>query len=191
MQRARTFVRLAAQARHCRDGIQRGFECHRVVTVGARDRDDQRGATCVYDDVPFDSSFPRSVGLGPVSCPRGLETLAPSRLARSQSIWSCSRNRRSIAKYSRSHTPATSQSRKRLPLPKPSSSGKCSHGIPVCRTYRMPSGQHGHRPYDVGHLWATARKPESAVPAPHNPLLILRLAIPRRYGGRSLMSRLR
>ncbi len=44
MQLARTFAGLAAQARHRRDGIQRGFECHRVVTVGARDRDGQRDA---------------------------------------------------------------------------------------------------------------------------------------------------
>lgn len=50
--------------------------------------------------------------------------------------------RRSIAKCNRAHTPAACQSRGRrqhvIPLPKPSSCGKSSHGIPVCRTYRMP-----------------------------------------------------
>ncbi len=90
----------------------------------------------------FDSSLPRSVGLGPVSWPPGLEALAPSMLTRSQSIWSCSRSRRSIAKCSRCHTPAACQSRRRrqyvMPLPKPSSCGRSSHGIPVCSTYRMP-----------------------------------------------------
>ncbi len=58
MQLARTFAGLAAHARHCRDGIQRGFECHRVVTVGARDRDDQGNAMCIYDDVPFRPELP-------------------------------------------------------------------------------------------------------------------------------------
>ncbi len=107
MQLARTFAGLAAQARHRRDGIKRGLECHRIVSVGARDRDSQRDAACVYDDVPFRTKLsPIRRGGAGFLAPRGLETLAPSRLARSQSIWSCSRNRRSIARCNRSHTPA-------------------------------------------------------------------------------------
>ncbi len=138
MHLARAFAWLSVQARHRRNGIKRGLECHRIVSVGTRDRDGQRNAARIYDDVPF-----RPELVGPVSWPpRGLETLAASRLARSQSIWSCSRNRRSIARCSFSHTPAACQSRSLrqqvMPLPKPSSFGKYSHGMPVCRTYRMP-----------------------------------------------------
>ncbi|NKA10412.1 hypothetical protein GO298_03658 [Ralstonia solanacearum] len=90
------------------------------------------------------SSLPRSVGFGPVCllAPGGLATVALSMLARPQSIWSCSRRRLSSAKCSRSQTPSACQSRKRrqhvIPLPKPNSFGRSSHGIPVCKTNRMP-----------------------------------------------------
>ncbi len=74
--------------------------------------------------------------------PRGLATVAPSMLARLQSIWSCSRKRVSRAKCRRSQTPLACQARSRrqqvMPLPKPSSWGKSSHGIPVCKTNRIP-----------------------------------------------------
>lgn len=50
--------------------------------------------------------------------------------------------RLSNAKCSRSQTPLACQSRRRrqhvMPLPKPNSWGRSSHGIPVCRTNRMP-----------------------------------------------------
>ncbi len=116
--------------------------------------------------------------------PRGLETLAPSRLARSQSIWSCSRNRRSIARCSRCHTPAACQSRRRrqhvMPLPKPSSCGRSFHGIPVCSTYRMPlsaarSSTVRRRP-PLGDGENSGIRGSSAT---HNSLLILRLAMQR------------
>ncbi len=196
MQFSRTFAGLTAQSRHCRDGIQRGLECHRVVSVGARDRDGQWDAASVYDDVPFRSELSsiRRVGAGFLA-PRGLETLAPSRLARSQSIWSCSRNRRSIAKCNRAHTPATYQSRRRrqhvIPLPKPSSCGKSSHGIPVCRTYRIP--------FSAARSSTVRRRPplgdgvktgSSGSSVAHNSLLIFRLAMPRGYGSHGFMSRL-
>lgn len=88
------------------------------------------------------SSLPRSVGFGPVCClPRSRYRRAVD--ARSpQSIWSCSRRRLSSARCSRSQTPSACQSRKRrqhvIPLPKPNSFGRSSHGIPVCKTNRMP-----------------------------------------------------
>lgn len=53
MQLARAFAGLAIQARHRRNGIERGLECHRVVSVGARDRDGQWNGARVYNDVPF------------------------------------------------------------------------------------------------------------------------------------------
>ncbi len=197
VQFGRPLARLTIQPRHGRNGIQRGLECHRIVSVGSRDRDSQRDAACIYDDVSFRSELAavRRVGAGFLA-PRGLETLAPSRLARSQSIWSCSRSRRSIARCNRSHTPAACQSRKRLqhvmPLPKPSPCGKSSHGIPVCRTYRMPfraarSSTVRRRP-PLGDGVKTGMSGSSST---HNSLLILRLVIPRGYDGHGFMSRLR
>ncbi|SOZ74417.1 protein of unknown function (plasmid) [Cupriavidus taiwanensis] len=81
----------------------------------------------------------RSVGFGPVCSPlRGLTTAAQSMLAPLQSIWSCSRKRVSRARCARSQMPLACQWRSRrqqvMPLPKPSSCGKSSNGIPVCNT---------------------------------------------------------
>lgn len=127
--------------------------------------------------------------------PRGLATRAASTLARPQSIWSCSRNRRSIARCSLSNTPAACQSRKRrqqvMPLPKPSSCGRFSQGIPVCRTYRMPfsaarSPTARRRP-PLGDGVNTGINDSNAT---HNSLLIFRLDIPPGYGVHGWMSRL-
>lgn len=143
MQIARAFARLAIQARHGWNRVPGELECHRVVPVGTGYCDSQWNAARVYDDVPFRPELAPvcRVGAGILAL-QGLATLAASRLARSQSIWSCSLRRRSIARCSCSHTPATCQSPRRrqhvMPLPKPSSLGKHSHGIPVCRTNRMP-----------------------------------------------------
>ncbi len=183
VQFGRPLARLTIQSRYGRNGIERGLECHRIVSVGSRDRDSQRDAACVYGDVSFRSELAavRRVGAGFLP-PRGLETLAPSRLARCQSIWSCSRSRRNIARCSRCHTPAACQSRRRrqhvMPLPKPSSCGKSSHGIPVCSTYRMPfsaarSSTVRRRP-PLGEGVNSGIKGSSAT---HNSLLILRLAM--------------
>ncbi len=143
MQLARAFAGPAIQVRHRWNDIKRGLECHRIVPVRAGDRNGQRNASPIYDDVPFRPELApvRWVGAG-FRAPRGLETLAPSILARSQSIWSCSRNRRSIARCSLAHTPAACQSRSLrqhvMPLPKPSACGKSSQGMPVCSTNKIP-----------------------------------------------------
>ncbi len=183
VQFARALAWRTVQPGYRRNGIERGLECHRIVAVGSRDRDGQRNAACIYDDVSLRSELAAvgRVGAGFLA-PRGLETLAPSRLARSQSIWSCSRSRRSIARCSRRHTPAACQSRRRrqhvMPLPKPSSCGRSSHGIPVCSTYRMP--------LSAARSSTVRRRPPlgdgvnsgiSGSSSTHNSLLILRLAI--------------
>jgi hypothetical protein len=196
MQLTRALAGLAIQARHCRNGIKRGLECYRIVPVGTRDRDGQWNALRVYDDVPLRSE------LAPVGwvragflAPRGLDTLAPSMLARSQSIWSCSRNRRNIARCSCSHTPATCQSRRRrqhvMPLPKPNSCGRSSHAMPVCRTYRMPFN--AARSSTVRRLPPLGDGVNTGIngsTAAHNSLLIFRLAMPPGYGLHGPMSRL-
>lgn len=184
VQFARPLARLPVQARYRRNGIKRGLECHRIVPIGSRNRDSQRDAACIYDDVSLRSELAsvRRVGAGFLA-PRGLETLAPSRLARSQSIWSCSRSRRSIAKCSRYHTPAACQSRRRrqhvITLPKPNSCGRSSHGMPVSNAYKIP--------FSAARSSTVRRRPSlgdgvnsgiSGSSATHNSLLILRLAMP-------------
>ncbi len=87
VQFGRPLARLTIQASHGRDGIERGLERHRIVSIGSRDRDGQRNAACIYNDVSFRSELAAIGRVGPgFLAPRGLETLAPSRLARSQSI---------------------------------------------------------------------------------------------------------
>ncbi|VWD63922.1 transposase Tn3 family protein [Burkholderia lata] len=137
------FVGLATQAPQCRDGIYRGSKYHRAVSGGAPHRHDRWRTADNYDDVSFRSelSLIRRIEVGFLAH-RGLEPLAPSKLAGSQSIWSCSCDRRNIAKCYRVYTRSTCQSRRRrrhvIPWPKPNSCGKSLRGIPVCRTCRMP-----------------------------------------------------
>ncbi|MDR8737388.1 hypothetical protein FEP94_04140 [Burkholderia pseudomultivorans] len=196
MQFVRAFAGLAAQARYRRYRINRALECHRIMPVGAGDRDRQGNAPGVYDEVSLrpELATVRWVGAGFLA-PRGLATLSASTLARPQSIWSCSRNRRSIARCSLSHTPAACQSRKRrqqvMPLPKPSSCGRSSQGIPVCRTYRMP--------FSAARSPTARRRPPlgdgvnigiNDSSATHNSLLIFRLDMPPGYGVHGWMSRL-
>ncbi len=75
-----------------------------------------------------------------------------------------------------SQTPSACQSRKRrqhvIPLPKPSSLGRSSHGIPVCKTNRMPfnaarSSTRGRPPLVEGSTTGN-----SGCSAFHNSLLI-------------------
>ncbi len=135
--------RTTTESRHARDGINERFEHHRVVPIGARDHQRQRHAAPVYDEMALAAELAAIRWVRPgLLAPRGLATVAPSMLARLQSIWSCSRRRLSRAKCSRFQTPLACQSHRRrqhvMPLPKPSSLGRSSHGIPVCRTNRMP-----------------------------------------------------
>lgn len=87
VQFGRPLAGLTIQAWHGWNGIEHGLERHRIVSIGTRDRDGQRNAACIYDDVSFRSELAAIGRVGPgFLAPRGLETLAPSRLARSQSI---------------------------------------------------------------------------------------------------------
>ncbi len=57
LQFARTLAWLTVQTRYRGNGIKRGFECLRIVPVGSRDRDSQRDAARIYDDVSFRSEL--------------------------------------------------------------------------------------------------------------------------------------
>lgn len=79
--------------------------------------------------------------------------------ARDQSIWSARPNRPRRTWWSRSHTPASCQSRSRrqqvIPQPQPISWGSISQGIPLLRTNKIPvsaarSGTRGRPPFGFG-----------------------------------------
>lgn len=113
------------------------------MPVGARDAEDQRDALAVRDDVALAAELASVRRVGPgVLAPLGLATLAASRLARLKSSLPAPRNLSSNNRCRRCHTPAACQSRRRrqqvMPLPKPSSWGNASQGIPMRRTNRMP-----------------------------------------------------
>lgn len=172
-----TASRSTGQACHCRQCIDQGFEDDRVVPIGARYSQRQGNAAPVYDEMTFAAEFSSIRGIrASLLAPRGLATDAPSMLARLQSIWSCSRKRVSRARCSRSQTPLACQSRSRrqqvMPLPKPNSWGRSSHGIPVCKTNRMPfsaarSSSLGRPPFGEGSTFGS-----SGCNAFHNSLLI-------------------
>ena len=136
-------ARPAWLAAHGRQGVYQLLEDHRIMAVGSGDAEHQRDALAVRDDVALAAEFAPVRGVGPcVRAPRGLGTLAPSIQTRLKSSLSALRSSASNAMCRRCHTPALCQSRSRLqqvmPLPKPNSWGKCSQGIPVRSTNRMP-----------------------------------------------------
>jgi hypothetical protein len=86
-------------------------------------------------------------------------TLAESKEARSQSIWSASPRRSSRACTRRCHTPASCHSLRRrqqvTPLPQPISLGSISQGMPLFSTKTMPvraarSSRRGLPPWGLG-----------------------------------------
>jgi hypothetical protein len=135
--------RPARLAAHARQGVDQLLKDHRIMAIGPGDAKHQWDALAVRDEVALAAKFAPVRGVGPcVRAPRGLGTLAPSIQARLKSSLSALRSSVSNAKCRRCHTPAACQSRNRLqqvmPLPKPNSWGKCSHGVPVRSTNRMP-----------------------------------------------------
>jgi hypothetical protein len=143
MQLVRPAARPAALACNRRQRVDQFFEDHRVMPVGSGDTEHQRDTLPVRDEVAFAAELAavRRVGAC-VRAPRGLGTVEPSRLARLKSSWPAPRSSDSSVKCRRCHAPAACQSRSLrqqvMPLPKPSSWGKSSHGMPVRNTKRMP-----------------------------------------------------
>lgn len=89
MQLVWPLMRSTGQAGYCGHGIDQGLEHYRVMAIGAGKGQRQRDAASVDDDVPFAAQFSPVGGIGAgLLAPRGLATLAPSILARFQSIWS-------------------------------------------------------------------------------------------------------
>jgi hypothetical protein len=154
----------------------------RVYTRPAGRRNFRGSSLPVYCDMPLAAELAPVRRIRPcLFAPRWLAALAPSMLTRLQSMASYPRNRASNARCRRSHTPSLCQSRSRrqhvMPLPKPISCGKSSHGMPACSTNRMPfsadrSSTRGRPP-----LAERAAFGSSGSSVPHKLSLILRLVI--------------
>lgn len=142
VQFARALARLTVQARYRRNGIKRGLECHRIVSFGPRDRDSQRNAACIYDDVSlrFELAAVGRVGAGFLAPGAGdtgsidAHTLPIDLVVLTQPT----QHRQMQPMPYTGRLPARRRRQHVMPLPKPSSCGRSSHGIPVCSTYRMP-----------------------------------------------------
>lgn len=143
VQLVRPASRATAFACNGRYRVEQCFEGHAVVDVGSCQKESERNAPAIGDQVTLGSRF---ASIGRVRAGRLAPFLAAmdelSMQARLQSIRSASRRCRSNSRCRRSHTPAVCQSRSRrqqvTPEPQPISIGSISHGMPVRRTNNMP-----------------------------------------------------
>jgi len=114
-------ARLASNFRKC---VKNRLEEHGVMPVSSAEHDDKRDALSVHRDVSFGSAFPFVCRVRPCfRAPRGAGTVPESTENRSQSKASATLSSRRSSLWSRSHTPACCQSRRRrqqvMPLPQP------------------------------------------------------------------------
>jgi hypothetical protein len=157
-------VRPAARpARLARDGcyrVEQLLEGPAVVSVGAAQQESERDAAPVHDEVALGACLSAIRRVRPGSGTPLLAAMdALSTQARLQSMRSTWRRRRSNSRCSRSHTPASCQSRSRrqqvTPDPQPISCGSISQGMPERSTKRMPlkaarEGTAGRPPSGLG-----------------------------------------
>jgi hypothetical protein len=119
------------------------FENHRVVNVCRARHHTERDAPSVRNKVALRArfSFIRRILAG-FRAPLLAGMEAESKQARSHSMWSASPRRSKSIRCSRSQTPASCHSRKRLqhvtPEPQPISWGNISQGMPLFSTKMMP-----------------------------------------------------
>lgn len=131
------------QAGDRRDLGEQGHQLGDVVAVASGQRHRERDALPVDEDVVLAARTCAIDRAGSAFGPRRAAlTWLESITARDQSSCFAARSFVNRTAWSRSHTPASFHAAKRrqqvMPEPKPSSWGKYSHWIPVCRTNRIP-----------------------------------------------------
>ena len=128
---------------NARHGIQSGGQHPAVVTVGTAQRQAQRRAVVVRDEVALGArpAAVRGVRAG-LRAPLLALILALSSAARDQSMAFAAGRRSSSIRCRRRHTPASCQSRSRrqqvMPDPQPISTGRRFQAVPVVSTKTMP-----------------------------------------------------
>jgi hypothetical protein len=157
---ARALARSSAWTTDCRDAVDERDQPCAVVDVGGREVNDERDALSIHGKMPLRAGL-AAIGRvrASVVAPFLAGTLALSTAARSQSIASAAPRRSSIAWWMRAHTPACchacSLRQQVMPQQRATSYGRYSHGMPVCRTNRMPrnasrGGTGGRPPFGRG-----------------------------------------
>jgi len=124
------------------NGFHQGKQLRDVVRVSAGQRGREGYAVGVGDHMMFAAGFAAICGIGARFFPPcTARTDDESTIARDQSIWSACCKCASKASWMRCHTPRFCQACKRrqavMPLPQPSSCGKCSQGNPVFKMKRI------------------------------------------------------
>ena len=160
MQLGRSPLRPADTMADRRHGIDQLFEKAAVVNVCRGEADGEREAPGIGNEVAFG---PGAAAIGRVGAGllapllAGIEALSTQ--ARLQSMAPARPKRSSRTRWSRSHTPASCQSRSRrqhvMPDPQPISCGSISQGKPLFSTNRMPvsaarCGIGGRPPFGFG-----------------------------------------
>jgi hypothetical protein len=130
------------------------------VDVRRREADDQGDASAIDHKMALRARFAAIRRIRPgLIAPLFAGTLAASRLARDQSIWSASPNQSSNTRWSFCQTPTVCHSTSRRqhvePLPQPISAGSMPQGRPVRSTKMIPvrharSGTRGRPPFGFG-----------------------------------------
>jgi len=125
------------------NGVDQREQLRRVVGVGRGEADRQRDAISIHHEVVLRACLAAVDRVRPrLLTPLFARTLTLSTLARDQSIAASSPSQLSSLVCNRSQTPASCQSRSRrqhvVPLPQPSSFGRCRQGQPVRSTKMMP-----------------------------------------------------
>ena len=148
-----------ASGSHALHGVQRGHQHHAVMPVGAAQRDAERRAAGVRDEVAFRAG-PAAIGRvrADFGAPFFAAKLALSRAARLQSSCPASFSRSSSTRCRPVQTPAAchSPSLRQHVLPQqPNSAGTSCHWMPVRSTNRIPasaerSGARGRPPFGFG-----------------------------------------
>jgi hypothetical protein len=160
MQLVRPAARPARLAWDGWHGVEQVLEGPAVVRVGAAQQESERDAAPVGQKVALGACLAAVCRVRPGSGAPLLAAMdALSMQARLQSIRSAWRKQRSSSRCSRSHTPASCQSRSRrqqvTPDPQPISRGSISQGMPERSTKRMPfkaarEGTAGRPPFGLG-----------------------------------------
>jgi hypothetical protein len=168
------------------NGVEHLLEDDGVVAVGSAQERGERDPGPVDHKMALAARFAaiRWIRAGELA-PLLAAMLAESNDARLQSIWSASPKRSSNSRWSRSHTPASCQSRSLrqhvTPEPQPSSGGSNSQEMPDLRTKMIPvraarSGTRGRPPLGLGGSGGN-----SGATRAHSSSLTNGLAMPKVY----------
>lgn len=132
-----------AFALYRRNGVYQRHQLRTVMCIGAGQRDCQRDAVGIRDDMVFRAEFAAIRGIGASFCPPKTARMdVLSTTARDQSISSAACRWSSSTRWIFSHTPSCCQRLNRrqqvIPDPHPISCGRYSQGMPVFNTNRIP-----------------------------------------------------